>query len=209
MDWSSVGRCFKVVRARLEVVDPSGDILDTEPCPDLSLELTDIRFNGVDSQLDPIRGALLREPDDLRDREDHSEGCNCERAQNAQADSVSRGSVGRPVDRCRSRSLSSLQPRAAPARSPRQPQLPSRGQVRMQYQRYALADGAQDLAIFDGKGWGRRPVSRRRDGHSGLCCLRPSSSAAWPRTQAPPREQLRQCRRLMAKDVTFGRRRTA
>ena len=35
-------------------------------------------------------------------------------------------------------------------------------------ERYALADGDHELAVFDGKGWGRRPVMMRVEEPTGL-----------------------------------------
>lgn len=35
-------------------------------------------------------------------------------------------------------------------------------------ERYALADGEHELAVFEGKGWGRRPVKVTTDDPGGL-----------------------------------------
>ena len=61
-------------------------------------------------------------------------------------------------------------------------------------ERYALVDGDRELAILDGKGWGKRPVkvmlpTTLTRSSQVSCCLPPSLSEASPRTHQAPQEQ--------------------
>ena len=64
-------------------------------------------------------------------------------------------------------------------------------------QRYALADGDRELAILDGKSWGRRPVKISVDDLGAIdpacCCSWRLSFAGWPwtLTQLPEPAYLR------------------